>query len=147
MIQAKNTHSITPARATELIGRIERHLRFRDMLLRNPALRPRYQALEQSLACRDWPDMDSRAAAKTDFVEKSIRDCASDQVPDDYVALGPAVTFGPANKVFQRDVPFTLPVNPAAMPDANADATLPNPPPTTAKVLAATLPLPPDTTP
>ena len=55
---------------------IERYLRFRDALLRNPSLRLRYQALKQSLACRDWPDMDSCAAAKTEFIEKSIRDCA-----------------------------------------------------------------------
>ena len=30
---------------------------------------------KQALACRDWPDMDSYAAAKTEFIERCIRDC------------------------------------------------------------------------
>ena len=54
---------------------IERYLRFRDALVRQPSLRLRYQALKQALACRDWPDMDSYAAAKTEFIERCIRDC------------------------------------------------------------------------
>lgn len=44
--------------------------------------------------------------------------CAPDQVPEGFTAIGPAVTFGPEDTVLQREIPFTLPVNPAAMPDA-----------------------------
>ncbi len=43
--------------------------------------------------------------------------CADDQVPDGYKALGPAVEFGPADKRFQREIPFSLPMNPAAFPE------------------------------
>lgn len=42
--------------------------------------------------------------------------CAKDQVPAGYVKLGPAVTFGPAALSFNREIPFTLPINPAAIP-------------------------------
>ena len=44
--------------------------------------------------------------------------CAADQVPDGFKAIGPAVTFGPVTKKFLREIPFSIPVNPAAMPDA-----------------------------
>lgn len=43
--------------------------------------------------------------------------CAKDQVPQGYTALGPAVTFGPVDKRLQREIPFSVPVNPAVMPD------------------------------
>ena len=55
---------------------IERYLRFRDALRRDPGLRLRYMALKQSLACRDWPNMDSYAGAKTDFIETTLREIA-----------------------------------------------------------------------
>ena len=45
-------------------------------------------------------------------------DCASDQVPNGFSALGPAITFGPADRRLQRDIPLSVPVNPAAMPEA-----------------------------
>ena len=57
---------------------IERYLRFRDALRRAPGLRLRYGTLKQALACRDWPDMDAYAAAKTEFIERWIRDCAAE---------------------------------------------------------------------
>jgi len=44
--------------------------------------------------------------------------CAKDLTPSGYVALGPAVTFGPTEKVFPRDMAMEVPVNPARMPDA-----------------------------
>lgn len=44
--------------------------------------------------------------------------CGKDQVPAGYTALGPAVSFGPAGKRLQREIPFSVPVNPAVMPDA-----------------------------
>jgi hypothetical protein len=42
--------------------------------------------------------------------------CASDQVPDGYEAVGPAVTFGPGTQRFDRELPFTIPINPALVP-------------------------------
>ncbi|MEZ4226014.1 MAG: hypothetical protein R3B13_34015 [Polyangiaceae bacterium] len=44
-------------------------------------------------------------------------DCAADQVPTGFTALGPAVTFAPTTTRLQREIPFTLPINPARMPD------------------------------
>lgn len=44
-------------------------------------------------------------------------DCGSDQIPDGFTALGPAVTFGPVTTKLKREIPFTIPVNPAAVPD------------------------------
>ncbi|MCC6551944.1 MAG: hypothetical protein IT372_02835, partial [Polyangiaceae bacterium] len=43
--------------------------------------------------------------------------CGEDSGLDGYVALGPAITFGPADKVFQREVPMSVPINPALVPD------------------------------
>jgi hypothetical protein len=43
--------------------------------------------------------------------------CGDMKVPADYVALGPAVKFGPTIKKVQRDIPLSIPVNPARMPD------------------------------
>lgn len=43
--------------------------------------------------------------------------CGEDAGLEGYVALGPAITFGPAGKVFQREVPLSVPVNPALLPD------------------------------
>jgi hypothetical protein len=37
-------------------------------------------------------------------------------LPTGYVALGPPVTFGPASLSFPRDVPMSVPINPARMP-------------------------------
>jgi hypothetical protein len=44
--------------------------------------------------------------------------CAKDITPTGYVALGPAVTFGPADKVLPRDMAMEIPVNPARIPEA-----------------------------
>ncbi|MFO0567331.1 MAG: hypothetical protein U0263_16860 [Polyangiaceae bacterium] len=44
--------------------------------------------------------------------------CGKDQVPSGFAALGPAVTFGPVSKRLRREIPFSIPINPAAMPDA-----------------------------
>ena len=43
--------------------------------------------------------------------------CGDITPPVDYVPLGPAIKFGPTNKKFQRDVPLSIPINPARMPD------------------------------
>jgi hypothetical protein len=39
--------------------------------------------------------------------------CAADQVPDGFTAIGPAVSFGPSMRKFLREIPITLPANPA----------------------------------
>jgi hypothetical protein len=44
--------------------------------------------------------------------------CGTAKPPTGYVPLGPAITFGPTNNKFQRDVPLTIPINPARMPEA-----------------------------
>jgi hypothetical protein len=43
--------------------------------------------------------------------------CGDDMTPDGYIALGPAVTFGPATLVLNREIPLSVPVNPALMPN------------------------------
>jgi hypothetical protein len=45
-------------------------------------------------------------------------ECADDQVPDGWLALGPAVRFGPSALSFRREIPLSVPVSPAAMPEA-----------------------------
>jgi hypothetical protein len=42
--------------------------------------------------------------------------CAENQVPSGFVAIGPAVSFGPAIERFNREIPVTLPVNPGLVP-------------------------------
>jgi hypothetical protein len=42
-------------------------------------------------------------------------DCASDALPEGYVALGPAVRFGPDLR-FMREVPMTIPIRDALLP-------------------------------
>lgn len=44
--------------------------------------------------------------------------CAEAITPTGYGALGPAVTFGPTDKVFPRDMAMELPLNPALMSEA-----------------------------
>jgi hypothetical protein len=44
--------------------------------------------------------------------------CAPDQVPAGFTEIGPAVTFGPVGTELKREIPFSIPVNPAAIPDA-----------------------------
>lgn len=44
-------------------------------------------------------------------------DCSPDIIPPGYIALGPAVTFGPDTKVFNREIPFSVPINPALLPE------------------------------
>ncbi|MSP24267.1 MAG: hypothetical protein EXR75_03695 [Myxococcales bacterium] len=43
--------------------------------------------------------------------------CANAIVPAGHLALGPAVTFGPENGRFLRDLPISVPFNPARIPD------------------------------
>lgn len=43
--------------------------------------------------------------------------CAPDQVPAGFTAIGPAVTFGPSDLRLTREIPLSVPVNPAALPD------------------------------
>ncbi len=47
--------------------------------------------------------------------------CATDIVPDGYVALGPAVTFGPAGSWSDRGLTFTLPYKAARLPEGASD--------------------------
>lgn len=44
-------------------------------------------------------------------------DCADDQIPEGYVALGPAITFGPVHARLNRELPFTVPVKLALLPE------------------------------
>ncbi len=44
--------------------------------------------------------------------------CAPDQVPSGFEALGPAVKFSPADKLLPREIPITIPINPARIPEA-----------------------------
>lgn len=44
--------------------------------------------------------------------------CGVDLTPEGYLALGPAITFGPESLAFRRDVPLSVPINPARMPAA-----------------------------
>jgi hypothetical protein len=43
--------------------------------------------------------------------------CASDQVPEGYRALGPAVTVGPTHLRMPREIPVRVPFHPAQLPD------------------------------
>jgi hypothetical protein len=43
--------------------------------------------------------------------------CAADQIPEGFAALGPAITFGPTHQRFVRDVPITVPVKLALLPE------------------------------
>jgi hypothetical protein len=43
--------------------------------------------------------------------------CGMAKPPADHVPLGPAVTFGPTTKKFQRDVELSIPINPARIPN------------------------------
>jgi GrpB-like predicted nucleotidyltransferase (UPF0157 family) len=46
----------------------ERHLRFRDRLRQSPADREQYQALKETLAAQDWPDVNYYARAKSALI-------------------------------------------------------------------------------
>src|SRR5262249_14363764 len=43
--------------------------------------------------------------------------CAKDVVPTGYVALGPAITFGPEAQRFPRELPLSIPIDPARLPE------------------------------
>ncbi|NUP07327.1 MAG: hypothetical protein HOW73_14850 [Polyangiaceae bacterium] len=43
--------------------------------------------------------------------------CGDLAVPAGHIALGPAITFGPEDLKFQREIPLSVPVNPVLMPD------------------------------
>lgn len=43
--------------------------------------------------------------------------CDDDIVPDGFRALGPAITFGPTDASFQREIPVSVPLNPAELPN------------------------------
>jgi len=44
-------------------------------------------------------------------------ECADDIVPTGYTAMGPAVRFTSTDRVFPRELPVSIPVNPALLPD------------------------------
>ena len=43
--------------------------------------------------------------------------CSPDIIPPGYIALGPAVTFGPEERIFNREIPLSVPINPALLPE------------------------------
>jgi hypothetical protein len=43
--------------------------------------------------------------------------CGAGAPPDDHIALGPAVMFGPTDKALNREVPISIPLNPALLPE------------------------------
>lgn len=55
------------------------------------------------------------AGTEVPATEVAIR-CAADQVPSGYRAVGPAVRFDPSTLRAIREIPFTVPVNPALVP-------------------------------
>ncbi len=44
--------------------------------------------------------------------------CGASMSLDGELALGPAITFGPANKKLPREIPLTIPINPSLVPTA-----------------------------
>ncbi len=48
-------------------------------------------------------------------IDVTVR-CAADQVPTGFTAIGPAVRFEPGVAKTLREIPFTLPINPAMVP-------------------------------
>lgn len=44
--------------------------------------------------------------------------CGADLSIPGYVSLGPAIAFGPADKTFKRELPLSIPLNPAMLPSA-----------------------------
>jgi len=56
-----------------------------------------------------------RVAMDVPATDVTLR-CAPDQVPTGYRAVGPAVRFEPATLRTIREMPFTLPINPSAVP-------------------------------
>jgi S-formylglutathione hydrolase FrmB len=55
------------------------------------------------------------AAREVSPLMVSLR-CAADQVPAGYRAIGPALRFDPLNTKLLREIPFTVPINPALVP-------------------------------
>lgn len=43
--------------------------------------------------------------------------CGDMAIPEGHVALGPAITFGDPTLTFPREIPLSIPINPARMPD------------------------------
>lgn len=43
--------------------------------------------------------------------------CGADLTPGGYVALGPAITFGPEDTVLPRELPVSIPINPVLLPE------------------------------
>lgn len=43
--------------------------------------------------------------------------CGADILPSGFVSVGSAVTFGPVDQVFPREIPMAIPVEPAAIPE------------------------------
>ncbi|GAC1354612.1 MAG: hypothetical protein NVSMB47_07980 [Polyangiales bacterium] len=75
-------------------------------------------------AALDAPAPDTQWGVRNDPLDKpssvapfdATLACADVAPPDGMTALGPAITFGPIEKRFLRDVVFELPINPARMP-------------------------------
>jgi len=42
--------------------------------------------------------------------------CGNMSLPEGHIPLGPPITFGPAEQKFQREIPLSVPVNPALVP-------------------------------
>lgn len=67
-------------------------------------------------ATLDGITYDTPTLWKVDAFDASVA-CSADIVPSGYVSLGPAVTFGPEDRRFQRDLPMAIPINPALFPE------------------------------
>jgi GrpB-like predicted nucleotidyltransferase (UPF0157 family) len=55
---------------------IDRLLTFRNRLRENAADRQLYEATKRKLAAQDWPDMNAYAAAKTEVIERIMKNAA-----------------------------------------------------------------------
>lgn len=70
-------------------------------------------------ATRDPASIDPLDEASTVEPFDATISCKPDgKGPDGFAALGPAVTFGPSDKKFLRELTFEVPINPAIMPPA-----------------------------
>ncbi len=71
----------------------------------------------QAGAARDPESMDPLDEPSTVEPFEAEVSCVADaKAPDGHLALGPAVSFGPSEKRFLRELVFEIPVNPALLP-------------------------------
>jgi hypothetical protein len=89
-----------------------------DSLAQNQTLAGKDGLLGASIRVPDranQPDQNSFIWSIDPFAAKLS--CGADAVPDGYLSLGPAITFGPEDKVFPRELPVSIPINPTLLPE------------------------------